>query len=131
MKEQLALLADEFGLAEIYAFGSRSREAALQLRNKEVRSAYSHSDMDIGVRLRSGVSLGPSARVQLAMKLEDLMDVSRVDLAILQEADPFLALEIIRGRSYTHRTWTPRPAMSSISFAGPVIWRHSRRSVCV
>ena len=29
--------------------------------------------------------------------LEDLLDVSRVDLVNLHEADPFLALEIIRG----------------------------------
>jgi hypothetical protein len=35
--------------------------------------------------------------VKLALEIEDLLKVSRVDLVILQETDPFLAVEIIRG----------------------------------
>jgi hypothetical protein len=35
--------------------------------------------------------------VQLALEIEDLLGVSGVDLVILQEAEPFLAVEIIRG----------------------------------
>ena len=35
--------------------------------------------------------------MQLALEIEDLLGVSGVDLVILQEAEPFLAVEIIRG----------------------------------
>jgi uncharacterized protein len=35
--------------------------------------------------------------VHLALEIEDLLEVSCVDLVILQEADPFLSVEIIRG----------------------------------
>ena len=43
--------------------------------------------------------LGPSVqdRVRLSIELEDLLGVNRVDLVVLPEADPFLALDIIRG----------------------------------
>jgi uncharacterized protein len=51
----------------------------------------------MGVRIEAGASLGPSGRVKLALEIEDLLEVSRVDLVVLQEADPFLAVEIIRG----------------------------------
>mgnify|MGYP001615923093 CR=1 FL=1 len=43
------------------------------------------------------MALDPSKRVRLSFEIEDLLEVSRVDLVILQEAEPFLALEIIRG----------------------------------
>jgi hypothetical protein len=36
-------------------------------------------------------------RVRLALELEDLLGVGRVDLVVLPEADPFLALDVIRG----------------------------------
>jgi predicted nucleotidyltransferase len=96
-KEKLALLAEKFGLAEIYAFGSRSEEATAKLRDMRFFSVNPGSDLDIGVRLQPEVSLGPSERVQLTLELEGLMNVPRVDLVILHEADPFLALEVIRG----------------------------------
>jgi hypothetical protein len=35
--------------------------------------------------------------VRLANELEDLFEVSRVDLVMLPEADSFMALDIIRG----------------------------------
>jgi hypothetical protein len=36
-------------------------------------------------------------KVRLARALEDLFGCTRVDLVVLGEADPFLAVEIIRG----------------------------------
>jgi hypothetical protein len=35
--------------------------------------------------------------VQLAVALEGLLDVPRVDLVVLPEGNPFLAVEVIRG----------------------------------
>lgn len=95
--QRLEQIAQRYGLAEIYAFGSRSGEAAARLRGEKVCAAHPQSDLDIGVRVRPDTSLRASERVQLTLELEDLMDVSRIDLVILQEADPFLAIEIIRG----------------------------------
>ena len=40
---------------------------------------------------------GLAERISLAIELEDRFDVPRVDLIILPEADPYLALEVIRG----------------------------------
>jgi predicted nucleotidyltransferase len=97
ISQRLEQIAHRYRLAEIYAFGSRSGEAAAHLRGEKVYTVHPESDTDIGVRVRPGDSLRPSERVQLTLELEDLMGVSRVDLVILQEADPFLAIEIIRG----------------------------------
>jgi len=36
-------------------------------------------------------------KVRLAIALEDLFDVGRVDLVCLPEADPFLAANVVRG----------------------------------
>ena len=36
-------------------------------------------------------------KVELAVALEDLFGVNRVDLIVLPEADPFLAANVIRG----------------------------------
>lgn len=55
------------------------------------------SDVDIGVRPSLGHRLTDRDRVRLAIALEDLFDVSRIDLVVLPEADPFLALNVIRG----------------------------------
>jgi hypothetical protein len=45
-------------------------------------------------------------KVRLALDLEDFLGCSRVDLVVLDEADPFLAAEIIRGeRLYAQDTY--------------------------
>jgi predicted nucleotidyltransferase len=98
------LLATEFtkivrgyGLAEVYAFGSRAKETAARLQNESVSVTASKSDVDIAVRTQPGKTLTPSERVRLGLELEDLLGVSRIDLVIITEADAFLAAEIIRG----------------------------------
>jgi len=90
-------IARRYRVVEIYAFGSRAKEVAAWLRGETVYANHGESDVDMGVRIGAGVTLGPSERVNLALEIEDLLEVSRVDLVILQEADPFLAVEIIRG----------------------------------
>ena len=101
MKENLDTrlqhIADRYGLEEVYAYRSRAKEVAARLRGEAARATYPESDVDIGVRIKAGVGLGPSERVRLALETEDLLRASRVDLVTLQEADPFLAVEIIRG----------------------------------
>jgi predicted nucleotidyltransferase len=97
LKNSLEAIARRYQVEEVYAFGSRAEEVAARVRNEKTGVAHPESDVDIGVRIKAGVALGPSERVQLALEIEDLLRVSRVDLVILQEAEPFLAVEIIRG----------------------------------
>lgn len=95
--QKLEEIALRYGLEEMYAFGSRAKEVSARLRGDKALVASAESDVDIGVRIKSDHTLGPSERVKLALEIEDLLEASRVDLVILQETDPFLALEIIRG----------------------------------
>jgi hypothetical protein len=44
--------------------------------------------VDIGIRTKPGLTLGPSERARLTLELEDLFKTSRVDLVMVQEADP-------------------------------------------
>jgi uncharacterized protein len=94
---KLKEIALRYGLEEVYAFGSRAKEVAARLRGDNVCAAHAESDLDIGVRTKLGPRLGPSERVKLALEIEDLLGAPRVDLVILQETDPFLAVEVIRG----------------------------------
>jgi predicted nucleotidyltransferase len=72
-------------------------EIAGWVREQKVSSQCSDSDVDIGVHPIPGRHLTAQERVSLAIELEDLLEVSRVDLVVLTEADTFLALDVIRG----------------------------------
>ena len=104
LDEALKALADRFQIADFYVFGSRAKEIANRFR-KETASddgpqaaPIGHdSDVDIGIMPRREVRLTAKDRVGLTGELEDLLEANRVDLVILSEAEPFLALEVIRG----------------------------------
>jgi len=86
------------GIADLYVFGSRGAEIAARVRDgSTIVPTHSASDVDIGVMPVNLSQFGPAQRISLAIELEDLFDVPRVDLIILPEADPYLALEVIRG----------------------------------
>jgi uncharacterized protein len=89
-------LAREFGLADVYVFGSRRDEFAPH-RPLTAHASHAESDVDIAVRPRENVFLSPERRVELTLALERALGVDRVDLALLPEAGPFLALAAIRG----------------------------------
>jgi uncharacterized protein len=102
---QLARLVADSGVQEVYVFGSRAQEMAARFRglsseeapSEEAPSSGEESDVDVGVRPRRGVRLGASQRVALALALEELLGVDRVDLVVLPEAGAFLALAVISG----------------------------------
>jgi predicted nucleotidyltransferase len=96
LQDKLLDLAREYGLDAVYAFGSRAEEIAGRLTGKAV-AARPASDVDIGVLPRRGTRLTARDRVRLAGKLEDLLDVGRVDLVVLPEASAFLAVDVIQG----------------------------------
>jgi hypothetical protein len=65
--------------------------------NGEALQCASSSDVDIGIRPKQGLKPSTQDLVNLTVELEDLFGVPRVDLVLLPEADPFVALDIIRG----------------------------------
>ena len=97
LQEELKKIADQYGIAAIYVFGSRSKEISAKCSNTPFDTEFSESDVDLGVLLRPNYALSIQRKVRLAAEMEDLMDVNRADLVFLQDADPFLAADIVRG----------------------------------
>lgn len=93
----LAELAEDFELADVYVFGSRAAEIARGAGGESERPPDIEPDLDIGVRPIRGRRLNARRRADLVVALEDLFDVPRVDLVIVPEAPPFLALAVISG----------------------------------
>ena len=93
----LEQLCRSMGVAILYAFGSRSQELYNWLEQREQSLLPSRSDVDIGVRAAPGVFWHVRDKVRLTIALEDLFECPRVDLVVLNEADPFVAAEVIRG----------------------------------
>ncbi len=94
---RLRQLCESFGVDILYAFGSRAGEARAWLEGGLPALTPGPSDLDIGVKPARGLRLSVHDKVRLAIALEDLFGVHRVDLVSLDDADPFLAAEIIRG----------------------------------
>jgi predicted nucleotidyltransferase len=90
-------VAGHFGLDAIYLFGSRATEVAAFVRGERILDSSLRSDVDVGIVAPPGNRLTVRDKVRLAIALEDLWDVSRVDLVVLPEADPFLAVDIVAG----------------------------------
>ena len=93
----LEQLCDQFIVDIVYAFGSRADEVRDWLMGDRSALPPDAGDVDVGVKIRRGVQPSVRDKVRLTLALEDLMDVNRVDLVCLDEADPFLAANIIRG----------------------------------
>jgi len=81
----------------MYAFGGRAAEIRSAVYGTGEINTAASSDVDIAVKLLPGVSLPVRKKVELAIDLETLFAVGKVDLGLLSEADPFLAAEIVRG----------------------------------
>ena len=99
----LKQICEQFGVHTLYAFGSQAKKIRNFVKGRQDILPLSSSDVDIGVRARSGGKLSITEKVDLALALEDLFGYKRVDLVSLSEVDPFLAAEVIRGeRLFTH-----------------------------
>ena len=98
LRGRLLRLAREHGLVAINAFGSRATEVAARVAGAaEAVAEHPASDVDIGALPAPGRTLGPRDRVRIAQALEDAFGVERVDLVVLPEAPPFLAVDIVSG----------------------------------
>jgi predicted nucleotidyltransferase len=94
-KATLERICQRFGVNIMYAFGSRADELFAWLQGRSSLSPAHGADADIGVTVN--VPLSIRRKAELAIALEDVFGVSRVDLVMIPEADPFLAANIIRG----------------------------------
>jgi len=102
--ELLAALADTYHLDTMYVFGSQCEKVLSFLDGKSERpSVPSSSYVDIAVRPIPGYRPSVRDKARLAAELEDLLQVNRVDLVLLPEADPFLAVNAIRGEPIYRR----------------------------
>jgi predicted nucleotidyltransferase len=97
LQQALRNIADQYHIADLLVFGSRASEIAGRVRSGSAVTLRAASDVDVGVRSQAGHSLRLRDKARLAAALEDLLDVGRVDLVSLENADPFLAADIIRG----------------------------------
>lgn len=87
----------QFHVQIAYAFGSRAHELKECLGGNSRMDTISQSDIDIGIKVSEHLSFDVHNKVRLAVDIEDLLGVQRVDLVALNEADPFLAANIVRG----------------------------------
>ncbi len=94
---RLEEICRSYGVADLYVFGSRAGEVEDLVSGGRVSLEPSGSDVDIGVLPAERAEWGPERRVRLSMELEDLFQVDRVDLVLLPQAEPYLALDVIRG----------------------------------
>jgi len=97
LTDELRAIAVRYGIEAVYAFGSRGAEIAGRVRGQTSRVELPGSDLDIGVQPAPGRHLTAQERVQLTLDLEELLSPGRVDLVVVPEASPFLAVEVIRG----------------------------------
>ena len=93
----LAAVCRAFALDAIYVFGSRAGEVSAAARDGLALNPQAASDIDIGVLPRAGSRLHAQERAKLTMALETLFSNARLDLVLLPEAPPFLALDIVAG----------------------------------
>ncbi len=94
---ELSELCGRFGVALLYVFGSRAEEVRQWLHGGRSVLRSGGSDVDVGIRPKSGRLREVLEKVTLANALEDFLDCDRIDLVILSEVDPFLAVAVIRG----------------------------------
>ncbi len=94
---ELLVLCRSYGLDAVYAFGSRGKELAAVLRGEGSLDPANTADFDLGVLPQVGRVGDVEDRVHLTGALEELLNVPRVDLVVLPQAGPYLALDVISG----------------------------------
>ena len=92
---KLQQLCRKYQVKALYVFGSRANDILIALNNDAYEFKPSQSDLDIGILAHFPFSIDD--KVNLALELEELFNVPRLDLIILQEIDAFLAANVIRG----------------------------------
>jgi predicted nucleotidyltransferase len=95
--DEVMKIVHRYHVDSLYVFGSRAAEISARVHGQSAVCEHPDSDVDIAIQPSRNHRLSARERVRLAGALEDLFDVGRVDLVLLPEANPFLAVEAIRG----------------------------------
>jgi hypothetical protein len=95
--ERLDQICHQFGVAILYAFGGQAKIVQDYVEGRIGKLPSGTSEVDIGVKILPGRKLPIIEKINLSLALEDLFDCDRVPLVFLNEIDPFLVDEIIRG----------------------------------
>jgi len=93
----VAAIAARFGIDVLYAFGSRAREALAHTDGRGTFAAGGVSDLDLAALPAPGRVWDVDERVLMTAAFEDVFPAPRVDLIVLSEAPPFLALAAVSG----------------------------------
>jgi hypothetical protein len=98
----LTEICQRFSVDILYVFGSRATQVYHWFNGYLPALPASNSDVDIGVKPSATAKYSVHDKVLLALELEDLLQVPRVDLVLFSDATPFLAANMVRGeRLYT------------------------------
>jgi len=97
LQAKLADICRRYGVTSLYVFGSRASEVAARVSGEEVVPARPQSDGDFAVQITEESCLRGFARGGLLADLEELFELPRADLVVLNDVDPFIALEAVRG----------------------------------
>jgi len=97
LQQSLADLCRRYGVTSLYVFGSRASEIAARVAGEHVVPAHPESDGDFAVQIAEESDLRGFARGGLLIDLEELFELPRADLVVLNDVDPFIALEAVRG----------------------------------
>ena len=94
---KLKKICRRYSIDTIYAFGSRGMELKLFAAGAGDIDRSKVSDFDVAVKIAPQKSLSVREKSQLTIDLEELFQLTKLDLVVINEADPFLAANIIRG----------------------------------
>ena len=95
--QKLFDLCREYGVRDLYVFGSRTEEISAMVRTLPLSQPPTDADVDIGILPEPSIHWNTDKKVNLTIELEDLFHAGRVDLVLLPEADPFLSADLIAG----------------------------------
>lgn len=97
VRARVAGIARQYGVEIIYAFGSRAHEALAHVEHDGGFAAGGQSDLDLAVLPEAGRSWSFDDTVLMTSAFEDVFPAPRVDLVVLPDAPPFLALAAVSG----------------------------------
>lgn len=96
-RAELKEICRRYSIDAIYSFGSRGMELKLFAAGAGDIDRSKAADIDVAVKIGPQRSLNVRQKSQLTIDLEELFQLTRLDLVVINEADPFLAANIIRG----------------------------------
>jgi predicted nucleotidyltransferase len=96
-RSELKEICRQYSIDTIYSFGNRATELKMFVTGAGDIDRSKAVDFDVAVKIPPQKSLSVRQKSQLTIDLEELFRLTKLDLVVINEADPFLAANIIRG----------------------------------